>query len=422
MFNVIKFLRLFQNKYFVLSLFIIFFVVIRSFHFTSALNFSFDQGHGFTRVLEIWRNKDITLVGPASSISVDNKQLLQGSIIYYFTLIFTLLGKFDPIISSYIFMLFSSLGIIPLYSGMKKLANQKAALLMIVIYTLLPMFIDYTRFFFGPNFLIPLSTILIYLMGLYKTRPKNIYLFLIFAYTGILLQFHYQIAIILLILFLYYSFLKFFNVKSTFIMLGGFCVGFSPMILFELKNQFYNLHVIGNYLFSSKPHSGTPFQILPHRYLSISIFLLALISTYLRKYISYVLIIIIASVLTIFDAFIYLPKPAHGFGMSPDWNYLMERKAYEIIKKENLKNYNIVNPIYDNLSMVIKFHLKKDGVQMNYDDYYHNDYLYVISKTTDIFKDPAYELNTFVPNKLIKSWKLNNTYNLYLFKRVTILP
>ncbi|KKP34958.1 MAG: hypothetical protein UR23_C0033G0001 [Candidatus Roizmanbacteria bacterium GW2011_GWA2_32_13] len=270
--NDIKSAKIFQNKYFVLSLFIIFFVVIRSLHFPESLNFSFDQGHGFTRILEMWNNKEITLVGPASSISADNKQLLQGSIIYYFTLVFALLGKFDPIVSSYIFMLFSSLGVIPLYLGMKRLANYKAAILMAVIYTFLPMFIDYTRFFFGPNFLIPLSTILIYLMGLYKTKSKNIYLFLIFVYTGILMQFHYQVAIILIALFFYYFLepkrkhwipagacpqMGAGMTKPLLIMIGGFCVGFSPMILFELKNQFYNLHVISDYLFiSSKQHSG----------------------------------------------------------------------------------------------------------------------------------------------------------------------
>jgi len=205
-------------------------------------------------------------------------------------------------------------------------------------------------------------------------------------------------------------------------MIGGFCIGFSPMIMFEFKNQFYNLNVIKNYLFSIRPHRGQPFAFVTHRYLAISVFLLAVITSYFKKYISYILIIIFTVILIIVDAFIYLPKPSHGFGMSPNWNYLMEKKAYEIIKRENLKNYNIVNHIYDNLSVVIKFHLKKDGVKINYDDYYHNDYLYVISKTEDIFKDPAYEINTFVPNKLVKSWKLNEIYNLYLFKRVTILP
>ena len=45
--------------------------------------------------------------------------------------------------------------------------------------------------------------------------------------------------------------------KPLLMMIVGFCVGFSPMILFELKNQFYNLHVISDYLFiSSKQHSG----------------------------------------------------------------------------------------------------------------------------------------------------------------------
>ena len=405
-----------KNKYFIFIFLIISFNAIRSFHFSEALNFSFDQGLGFTRILEIWKNKEITLVGPASSVTADNKQLLMGSINYYFALLFAIPGKFDPIVSSYLYMLFSSLGIIPLYLGMRKLADQKAALLMVVIYTLLPMFIDFTRFFFVP--LIVLSTILIYLMGLYKTKPNNIHLFSVFVYIGILMQIHYQIAVVLFILFIYYFIKNRFKIKSILIMIGGFCLGFSPMILFELKNQFYNFHVIRDYLFSSKPRSGTPFQFLPHRYLSISILLFALIGTFIRKHISYILIIITTVILLIFDAYLYLPKPSHGFGMSDNWNYLMEKKAYEIIKSQNIKNYNIVNHIYDNLSVVIKFHLKKDGVEMNYDDYYHNNYLYVISKTKDVFNDPAYELNTFVPNQLIKNWRLNDVYNLYLFKRI----
>jgi len=63
-----------KNKYFIFIFLIISFNAIRSFHFSEALNFSFDQGNGFTRVLEMWKNKEITLVGPASSVSADNKQ------------------------------------------------------------------------------------------------------------------------------------------------------------------------------------------------------------------------------------------------------------------------------------------------------------------------------------------------------------
>src|SRR3989344_4502704 len=92
-------------------------IFIRSINFAEHLNFSYDQGWGSTTVLEIWRNKEITLVGPGSSLIAENKEILQGSVIYYFQLIFLLVGGFDPVVSSYAFMLFCSLMIVPLYFG-----------------------------------------------------------------------------------------------------------------------------------------------------------------------------------------------------------------------------------------------------------------------------------------------------------------
>src|SRR3989344_7706520 len=103
------------------------YIFIRSLHFSEFLNFSFDQAWSSTRILEIWKNKEITLVGPGSSIVVNGKQILQGSINYYFNLIFLLLGNFDPIISSYLFMLFAGLMIIPLYLGVRYLFNKNVA-------------------------------------------------------------------------------------------------------------------------------------------------------------------------------------------------------------------------------------------------------------------------------------------------------
>src|SRR4030066_40777 len=90
---------------------------------------------------KIWKNKEITLVGPGSSIVVRGKQILQGSINYYYNLIFLLLGKFDPIISSYLFMLFAAIMTIPLFYGVGFLVNQKTAVFVLVIYSLFPLYI-----------------------------------------------------------------------------------------------------------------------------------------------------------------------------------------------------------------------------------------------------------------------------------------
>lgn len=396
-------------------LFVILFIAIRSIHFQEFLNFSFDQAWISTKALEIWKNKEITLVGPGNSLVAGGKQVLQGSINYYFHLIFLLLGRFDPIASSYLLTLFNGLMLIPLYYGVKLLYDKKTAVFILIIYTFLPYYIDFTRFFFGPVFQLSLFPWLVLFMGLYKKLKKPAYLFLVFTMSGILLQFHYQTVVMLLILAIYYLWKKSNKLETALIMLAGFTLGYLPMIVFEIKNQFYNFKVLAEYLkYSKKP---SDFFFIPHRYLSISLILLIIISPLYRKFLKSKTLLILGLVLLIIDLFIYLPKPKNAFGMSPNWNYLMEKKAYQIIKKESLKNFNVVNLIYDNLSVVIKYHLLLDNYPINYDDYYHNEYLFVINKDKNIFSNPAYEVNTFKPNKKLKQWRLNNSYSLYLFKR-----
>lgn len=394
----------------------ILFVFIRSIHFKEFLNFSFDQGWGATRILEIWKNKELTLVGPGTSITAHGKQILQGSVLYYLNLVFLLLGNFDPIRSSYAFMLFCALMLIPLYFGVKLLFNNKVALLIVIFYALFPYFIDFTRFFFGPNFQLSLMPLLILFLGLYKQKQKSVYLFLIFFFSGFLTQFHYQFIIITVVLFIYFFLKSNKKLKYLFISSLGFIIGFLPMIIFELKNSFYNFKVLSEYL--QLPKKGTDLTFVPHRYLSLSLILLIIIAGYLKKYLTDIFLITFASILLVTDLVLYVPKPKQAYGMAKNWNYLMEEKAYSIIRNENINNINIVNLAYDNLSVVIKYLLKKDGYKTDYDDYYHNDYLFIISHDNNIFNNLAYEVNTFRPNEKIKKWKLNDYYSLYLFKRV----
>ncbi len=312
-------------------------------------------------------------------------------------------------------MIFMGLMVVPLYYGVTLLYDKKSAILIVLLYVLLPYFIDFTRFFFGPVYLLSILAFLVLFMGLYKKYKKNALLFCVFILSGIIIQFHYQGLVVLMILFLYYLLINKNKFLTFFIALGGLILGISPLIVFELKNDFYNFKVLSEYLqYAKKP---TDFFFLPHRYLSISLLLIIISMPLYKKLIKKKTLIILGIILFILDLFLYLPKPKTAFGMSKNWNYPMEKKAYEIIKKENLKDFNIVNHIYDNKSVVIKYHLKLDKYDFDYDDYYHNKYLFVISPTDQIFKDPAYEINTFQPSKKIKQWKLNDIYNLYLFQR-----
>ena len=121
--------------------------------------------------------------------------------------------------------------------------------------------------------------------------------------------------------------------------------------------------------------------------------------------------------LFVFAIFKYAPLPSHGFGMAENWNFLEEKKVYKIIRAQNLENYNIVHLGYNTVAAVQKYLHKRDGVRLNYDDYYHNKYLFVVSSKEDFLETPTYEANTFKPSRRLKKWKINDTYSLYLLER-----
>ncbi len=262
-----------QKDFLLLLLFIIIFIGIRSIHFADSLNFSSDQAAFSIRAYQIFKNHELVLLGPPTSINFQGRQIFQGSIIYYFLLLFLLAGKFDPILSSYIFMLFCSLMLIPLFIGTKLLINKTSAWFMLIIYTLLPYYIDYTKFLWNPNFKLSLSPLLILLMGCHKIKQRSILLFFIGALSGLLTQFHFQFFLVITGLIIYYLFSLKQKQKILFLILGYF-IGLSPILLFEIRNNFYNSKTLILYLTNihSAVNTLNDFQNYGHYLLSISFF------------------------------------------------------------------------------------------------------------------------------------------------------
>jgi hypothetical protein len=154
-----------------------------------------------------------------------------------------------------------------------------------------------------------------------------------------------------------------------------------------------------------------------HYVLSILLYIFLVLSKYISKISSKILLSL--GILFGIGVFIYYSIiPTHGFGMTSNWNYGIEMKANDIIKAQKIDNYNIVNLGYDTIAITQKYLLINEGVKMNFDDYYHNDYLFLITNKQDYMKNPAYEINTFKPNKILKHWQLNKTYSMYLLERI----
>lgn len=411
------------------------YVALRSIHFTKYLNFSSEQASFSLKALELFQNKKIELIGPPISWRMGARYFFQGSITYYAMMVFLFLGKWDPAVSSYFMMFCGALMVIPLYLGVRMMSNKKAAALSILFYSYVPLYIDYSRFFWNPNLQFIFSPFVILFMGLYKKYKKPLFLLMVGLFLGLLLLFHYQLILVIIGLLTYYIIGQIRNTKSEspnnnkyqimqkmIVLILGFLIGFSPMLLFELRNQFYNTQTLFLFLRNYKTvfpsHKGEFVNFFGYYSLSSSLLICVTASIFLSRFTSRYVIIVVGIILVSYNLYRLVPSPTHAFGMVHDWNYSYELKAHEIISKEHLKNYNIVNLGYDTLAQTQKYLLKIDGVKENFDDYYHNTYLFVITDEKEYMHNPAYEVNTFTPSKVVKKWNINSRYMMFLLKKI----
>ena len=152
--------------------FISLFILTRSVYYSSLFRFIYDQIASSTVVYDLWQNKEISLLGPPMSLMIENRQIFFGGISYYIQMIFLLIGRWDPFWSTYVFMLFSSLMVAPLYVGVKKLINKNAAIFMLTVYSLMPFYIEGTTHLWNPYFQLSLMPLFIYLIALFQEKKE----------------------------------------------------------------------------------------------------------------------------------------------------------------------------------------------------------------------------------------------------------
>lgn len=396
--------------------FVALFIFIRSLYFKNLFVFIFDQVSSSAAVLELWRAKKLSLIGPPLSFVIEGKQVFFGGISYYIQLIFLLIGRFDPFWSTYAFMVFAGLMIIPLYYGVKKLINQNTALIMVTLYSFLPFSIESTISLWNPYFLFSLLPLLVFLMGLFKEKNKAWVFFLFSVLNGILFQLHYMYILTILGLLTYYFVFKKVGVKYILVFLVGFCLGFGNMLLFELRHNFYNLQTLA--LYFSKPKTVAQHWLADYYFSSIFLFALLIIPYLLRKKIKPLLSLALFVILFLI-AFRYVTIDTDKRNFPKDWYYQDELKIYQIIKSNlpTINDFNIFE-FYVATGTLPKYFLKKDNIRINFDDYYYNKYLYVVYKDESFTEDPAYEVHSFKPFKIMNVWKINPSYNLYLLERM----
>jgi len=198
-----------------------------------------DEGRDMLIVRDILRGVNLPLIGPPTSVG----QLFLGPAYYYLITPFVWLFKMDPIGPAVFISLLGIFTIFLVYWVGRDFFDLPTAIFSAALYTVSPVVVEFSRSSWNPN---PMPFfVLLLMLGLFYWQKKKRarYLYLAALSFGIMLQLHY-LAILMtpFLIFAVYRLRNCFkNKKEPLLALAIVLLLISPLLIFDLRHDFFNL-------------------------------------------------------------------------------------------------------------------------------------------------------------------------------------
>ncbi len=212
---------------------------LRFYNLSGYLQFLGDQGRDVLIVKQMVVDHKWTLLGPNASVG----GFFTGPIYYYFMLPFLWLFRLDPVGPAYLSAILGVATVGLIYWFGARFFSSRAGLIAAFLVAISPKMVDISRFSWNPN-PVPFFTLLTFcFLYLAAVRNKLIFSFLAGAGLGILFQLHYTTLALIPIVGLcaLVIFPRKRWVLNLFVGLGGFLLGNSLFLIFEIRHGFPNL-------------------------------------------------------------------------------------------------------------------------------------------------------------------------------------
>lgn len=417
------------------------------FHLRESLVFIADVARDTTRALELWKYKEITLIGPPASFGQSGtQQIFFGSLSLYLGAAGLVMGGLDPVAASYISGALFVAAIPALFIFLRLLIKDElASKLGVLVYAISPLTVTHARFFWNANFLIPFA-----IFFAYCASKKNYLLAGLIA--GLMINFHY-VTIVYGMGYIVYLLGKR-NYRSAVAVCLGIVIASLPLLVFELRNEFYLTHAV---LFNSTHGAGSLVQLIKGLFQSVLLIPLTFVGivpaeisyptffsltpsefSYNARYLFPVYPLVIAGIVY---AFMRMRKLSFIFGViffmlatsvrtvmhtptSREYISLntIEKIASAIIKDQPQAPYNITeNIIGDARAISYRYFLLRDAaVQPESIEHYTNlDTLYVVSPSASkVYKEKRWEF-TATPKLKLKHDTTIDTMHLFTYKKAS---
>lgn len=411
------------------------FLFLRLYHLEESLTVGTDQGMHLLEIYNLFQAKKISLLGPVSSFKVYGRNFFFGPATYYLPMPFFALSGWNIFSVSYFTIILQFIAFLILYKSLHtRFSKSSVAMYYALIFTFSPIMVNYARFLWNPNLMASTSVLLLSVLLSLKKRKTGEKRPVLLAglLLGLGMQFHYSYFLIIILTLIWLYVVRKFRLINFFFLTTGFVVGFLPIIIFELRHNFYNLQTFIQFvvvnLSEDKSMTYAPGYVPEYYALSLLPFVYLLASQLLvklEKINRNFSILLIAGYIT-YSLLRVLPVPSEGLLSHPGWNYHGLRKAKEIIISEDKRKYNLVDLLTGDVrAMYLRALLTFDGKPpMTVDEYpdSHCLFLYTKEPIEKILKGSLWEMDVIKPLEVRKKWHLQNGIYLYLLEKSKKLP
>lgn len=415
------------KKYLFLSIIILIFLFLRLYHLRESFNFGSDQGATLLETYNVYQEKKWTLISAGgSSWTSSGRYIFFSSLLYYILMPVLILARWNPLSVSYFLIFLQLVSLVIIYEILTLIHKDRAtAAIFAVLFSFSPDLVNYSRFVWSPNFLIPISAMILAFILLLRTPFKkkgliSLFLGLLFA-AGF--QINYSFILVMAVSMIWIILQKRLQARHFFLMFTAFLIGISPLLLFEFRHDFYNLRTF-LLILTQKGKTDSAFRFNDHYILGLIpmvVYFLSVIFGKLKK-ISRIITFVFIMIFVIYSAAVILPYPKRGFTMVEGWNYPGVKKTASIILSQRKSKYNIVDLLTgDTRAMGLRYLLTIEGSPpMSVTNYPKSEYLFIYSKDPidKILKGSLWEIDTVKPVNVINRWYIQNGIYLYLVEKV----
>lgn len=409
------------NKNGILFLLFIFIValIIRFYNFNERINFGPEQAISLITSAEYIKDK-ITLIGlPSTQRVTSTGHIIFASPVFNYTLMpLELIFNFDPIPITGFFALLNILTGLVTFFLIKKLYSIKIAFFTTFLFLFNNYMIFHSMFIWIANYLPLIGILTFYLLVRFKEKNQRKYSFLIGLLSGIAFGTEYLYILTGVLVFIFLIYLSKNKIIDTILFFGGIAVASSPMIIFDLKHNFYYLSTFYQYLIDTINSPGQS-KISYYHFLQFWPLLClgggTLLSKINQKSIYLAIFLCLAYIL--FNISSPLVRFNEAVGMNKGLNYPMLDAAAIRIAQDKPNKFNVATTWdFDSRAHPLRYLLKYryQITPQVVEEYRNVDNIYVMAEPKyDFAKTTLFEISEFRPFKVEVLAKISNDYNIF---------